>query len=728
MYVEVIVDILNSQVDKVFDYQTSTHIPVGTRVIVPFGNRKVEGYVLCEKENSSYQKGEHKSVISFDNEPVILPEMIDMIDFLTNQFNLRKMDAIRLFVPSGYRNNKVKQKVVKYLQIQNVDYDLSNFKKTAKNQIELYELLKKENQKELSFCNQKYTNSAVKKLLDLKLAKIVEQIESRQKNTTKIIPSEIVLTKQQQGVADCIKSQKSQATFLLFGVTGSGKTEVYMNVINSAIKEGKTAIMLVPEISLTPQVLKHFKARFGDNVAILHSGLSQTERFEEWHRIYAGKATVVVGARSAIFAPVKNLGVIVIDEEHDTSYFSESNPRYSTIEVAKYRSKFNECPLILGSATPDVDSFYRAKQGEYKLLELPERINKAPLPKFEIVDMLSELKNGNSSMFSNKLVAELDECMKNGKQAMLYLNRRGYQTSVVCRDCGYVAKCEHCDVPLVYHKVDNMLKCHYCDARYKPLVACPNCASTNLRYGAIGTQKVVEELKKIFPQAKIFRMDNDNTRTKDAHSKILSEFSNTKSSILVGTQMIAKGHDFPLVTLVGIVDADLGLHFADFRATERAFGLITQVAGRAGRAEFEGKVVLQTYMPKHFVYQCAVNYDYQKFFKHDLNIREVTKFPPFTHILRVLISGEDENKVVLKTREYMAEINKIKGDFAGDFVYLNAMKCPVKKIQNKIRYQILMRIGQKHYEKIRDLIYNLNRNLKQKEIISFVEINPQNLS
>ena len=728
MFVEVIVDILNSQVDKVFDYQTSTQSPVGTRVIVPFGNRKVEGYVLRVKENSNYSKGEIKSVISFDKEPIILSEMIEMIDYLVQNFNLRKMDAIRLFVPSGFRKNKVKQKVVKYVQIANNSFDVSKFKKTAKNQIELYELLQKETKKELTFCNQKFTSNAVKKLLDLGLVEIFEQTEDREKVECNKVENKVVLTKQQQVVAESIKNQNSQTTFLLFGVTGSGKTEVYMNVINSVINQGKTAIMLVPEISLTPQVLRHFRARFGDNVAILHSGLSQVQRFEEWYRIYTGKAKVVVGARSAIFAPVQNLGLIVIDEEHDTSYYSESNPRYSTIEVAKFRSEYNGCPLVLGSATPDVDSFYRAKSGEYKLLELPERINKAPLPRFEIVDMLSELRNGNSSIFSNKLVAELDQCLNDGKQAMLYLNRRGYQTSVVCQECGYVAKCEHCDVPLVYHKDDNMLKCHYCDARYKPLAACPNCASTNLRYGAIGTQKVVEELKKVFPQAKIFRMDNDNTRSKDAHGKILSEFSSTKSSILVGTQMIAKGHDFPLVTLVGIIDADMSVHFADFRANERAFGLITQVAGRAGRAEYEGKVVLQTYMPKNFVYQCAVNYDYQRFFKHELNIREVTKFPPYTYILRVLISGEDESKVVAKTKEYMAEINKIKEQFGNDFVYLNAMKCPVKKIQNKIRYQILMRIGQKHYENIRDLIYNLDRNLKQKDIISFVEINPQNLS
>lgn len=728
MFVEVIVDILNSEIDKVFDYYTSTQIEAGTRVVVPFGTRKVEGYVLRSKQATTFDKGKIKSVLSADDKPVILPEMLKMIDFLTENFNLRKMDAIRLFVPSGLRKNKVKQKVVKFLQIANSDYGTKNFKKTAKNQIELYDFLKKNQQIELSLANKTYSSQAVKKLIELGLAKVFEEQQSRKITDYGIQQKDVLLTKTQQDVVSAITSQKDAKTFLLFGVTGSGKTEVYMNVIKSAINQGKTAIMLVPEISLTPQVLKHFRAKFGDNVAILHSGLTQSQRYDEWFRIYHGQAKVVVGARSAVFAPAKNVGVIVIDEEHDTSYYSESNPRYSTIEVAKFRSKFNNCPLVLGSATPDIESYYLAQKGEYQLLQMPERVNKAPMPKIEIVDMLSEIRNGNDSFFSTKLVAEIDDCLKNGKQAMLYLNRRGYNNSVVCRQCGYVVKCEHCDVPLVFHKEDNMLKCHYCDARYRVLSACPNCGSTDLRYGAIGTEKIVEELKRKFPNTKVFRMDNDNTRTKDAHFKILSQFSQTRASILVGTQMIAKGHDFPLVTLVGIIDADMGLHFADFRANERTFSLITQVAGRAGRAEFEGKVILQTYIPNNYVYRCAVNYDYQNFFKHELNIREVTKFPPFTAILRILVSGEDEQKVAKKTKEYWQGVQKIYEEYPGDFVYLSAMKCPKKKIQNKIRYQILMRITQKDYTKIRNLIYNLDRNLKQKDIISFVEVNPQNLS
>ncbi len=726
MFVEVVVDILNSEVDKIFDYKISTPVQVGTRVLVPFGNRKVEGYILKIKDTTTQSKEKIKSVISCDSQPVLLPEMLELIEFMTTNYNLRKIDAIRLFIPTGLRNNKILEKFDKIVAVKNTDYDISNFKSNAKNQIELYKYLLASKSEKLTVLNKKFSNIAVKKLLDLNLIEIYEEkIVTTPKDYGKT-DKNIVLTKTQSDIVNQISNNINN--YLLFGVTGSGKTEVYIDVIKNVLKQGKTAIMLVPEISLTPQVLRHFKAKFGDDIALLHSGLTQRERFDEWYRIFNGQARVVVGARSAIFAPIKNLGAIFIDEEHDTSYFSESNPRYSTIEVAKFRAKYNNCSLILGSATPDVESFYKAQNGEYTLLEMPERVNKAPMPKFDVVDMLSEIRLGNSSIFSRKLVEEICECIKQKKQAMLYINRRGYQTNVMCRNCGYSVKCEHCDVPLVYHKEDNMLKCHYCDSRYKVLHLCPNCGSTELRYGAIGTQKVVEELNRLFPKTKVFRMDNDNTRGKDAHHQILTEFSNTPGSILVGTQMIAKGHDFPLVTLVGIIDADMGLHFADFRASERTFQLITQVSGRAGRGEYEGKVVLQTYMPKNYTYRCAVNYDYQNFFKHELNIRKVTKFPPYVTILRVLISGSDEQKVVEHTKKYYEEIKKVKEQFDSSFVYLNAMKCPVKRVQNKFRYQILMRISQKDYTKVRDLIYNIDRNLKQKDVLSFVEVNPQNLS
>ena len=725
MFAEVVVDILNSQVDKIFDYEISTPVPVGTRVLVPFGNRTVEGYVLNIKEQTTQPIDKIKSVKSFDTFSILIPEMLELLKFMTKSYNLKMMDAIRLFVPAGLRQNRIREKIEKIAYLaENFDESLIN--KRAKNQFLIVEYLKQNKSENLSVLNEKFTNSATKKLLKLGILQVKTQKVVSKSKDYGVIQKNVILTKTQQNIVDEIS--KNSGKYLLFGVTGSGKTEVYMNVIKNMLNAGKTAIMLVPEISLTPQVLKNFKAKFGYDIAILHSGLTARERFDEWFRIFEGNAKIVVGARSAIFAPLKNIGAIIIDEEHDSSYFSEANPRYSTIEVAKFRQEFNNCSLVLGSATPDVESFYKAQNGEYKLLEMPERVNKAPMPNFDVVDMLDELRNGNQSIFSRKLVELLCECINNKKQAMIYINRRGYQTNVMCRSCGYSVKCEHCDVPLVYHKEDNMLKCHYCDARYQVLSACPNCGSTELRYGAIGTQRVVEELKKLFPKTKVFRMDNDNTRSKDAHHQILDEFAKTEGSILVGTQMIAKGHDFPLVTLVGIVDADMSLHFADYRASERAFGLITQVAGRAGRGEFAGKVVLQTYMPKNYTYRCAVNYDYTNFFKHELNIRKVTKFPPFVKILRVLISGDDENAVIKATREYYNKILEIKKNYESDFVYINAMKCPIKRVQNKFRYQILMRISQNHFEEIRDLIYNLDRSLKQKDVLSFVEINSQNLS
>jgi primosomal protein N' (replication factor Y) len=443
---------------------------------------------------------------------------------------------------------------------------------------------------------------------------------------------------------------------LLHGVTGSGKTEVYMTVIERVIAEGKTAIMLVPEISLTPQVLGVFKKRFGNMVAILHSKLSAGERFDEWTRLMNGEAKIAVGPRSAIFAPLKNLGVIIIDEEHDESYISESNPRFNTFEIANFRVKKNNCALILGSATPSIETYYKSQIGEIKLLELPTRVNGRDMPKIEIVDMLGEIRNGNNGIFSNRLLNELYNCIQNKKQAMLFLNRRGYTSFMMCRDCGYVAKCSDCDVSLVYHKVENKLKCHYCGKRFQALTKCPECGSAHIREGAIGTEQVCEELKKTFPNVKVLRMDNDTTRNKDSHLRILSEFNKTKPAILVGTQMIAKGHDFEDVVLVGIIDADQGLYQSHFKSAERTFALLTQVSGRAGRSKEEGKVILQTYSPKKYVYNLAANYNYKGFYEKEINLRKTTKFPPFSTIIRLLFSGEEAEEVQKVTKACYDEI------------------------------------------------------------------------
>ena len=541
--------------------------------------------------------------------------------------------------------------------------------------------------------------------------------------TSNVKDKKVVLNSMQQRAVESIKNS---GVYLLHGVTGSGKTEVYMNLISKVLKEGKNAIMLVPEISLTPQVLASFKARFGESIAILHSGLSVGERFDEWKRIFLGEANVVIGARSAIFAPIENLGIIIIDEEHEQSYNSESNPRYETIEVAKFRSKYNVCPLVLGSATPSIDSYQKAVKGEYSLLELPVRANGRELPKIQIIDMMMEIRTGNSGIFSKQLIADLADVVNRKKQAMIFINRRGYSSFMMCRECGYVAKCKDCDVSLVYHKEDKKLKCHYCGKQYKVLDVCPNCKSERIKEGAVGTERVVAELNKLFPDVKVLRMDNDTTSKKNAHAKILEEFKKSKPGILVGTQMIAKGHDFEDVVLVGIVDADQSLYQSDYRSTERCFQLITQVSGRAGRSKDEGKVVLQTYSPRHYTYKFVANYDYKGFFKKEINLRQTANFPPFTKIIRILFSHSDENVVKDELKMCYNKLLKVREKYFDDIIYMDAMKAPLKRIQNKYRYQVIARCKLEKIEEIEDAIYTCTEGTLKSSV--FFEVNPQNMS
>ena len=735
MIAEVIVDVQASEVDKIFDYQVPSHLKleVGSRVIVPFGPRRIEGYVTKLKKESVLAKAKIKDIITLcDPYPVINKEMLQLLEFMKEEYNLKTIDALRLFLPSSMRGSKVKPVIESNITLsKTIDPKalLGEIKANAIKQKALIEYLVTKKEENKTILNKQFGSSVVTKFLTLGvLEEHTYEVKRRPNVVLNIaIKQNIVLTTAQQTALQKIITKKNQ-TFLLHGVTGSGKTEVYMNVISHYLKEGKTAIMLVPEISLTPQVLKTFRAKFGEDVAILHSGLSIGERYDEWRRIKEKEAKVVVGARSAIFAPLENVGVIIIDEEHDSSYYSESNPRYYTHEVAEFRKEYNEANLILGSATPKIESYYFATSGVYELLELKERINKKAMPTLKIVDMQAELMLGNTSMFSKELKHELEKVIEEKNKAMIFINRRGYSSFLRCTECGYVPHCEECDVSLVYHKYDHQLKCHFCNRRYEVLNKCPNCGGTKLRQGAVGTQQIVEELKKVFPLVKILRMDNDTTTTKNAHSHILNEFSKTKPSILVGTQMIAKGHDFPLVTAVGIIDADLSLHFSDYRATERTFSLITQVAGRAGREEKQGKIILQTYTPKHYVYNFAKSYDYMGFYKKELNLRSVTKFPPFTKIIRVLITGAEEEKTVGVTKELYEKLRELENKYKEDFVYLEAMKSPVKRIKNKFRYQILMRITLKHSKIIINEIFNLHNEFKNRSIISFVEIDPQNLS
>lgn len=730
MYAEVIVDISASYVDKIFDYSTNgLDICEGSRVLVPFGRMEIEGYVIRLKNQTSYDASKIKNIIKrIDDFAVITPEMIKLMHHMCELYHLKYIDALRLFLPSEMRAGKVKslsKKVVKFFG--DKQQIMKNLRANAKNQFALLDFLEIDKQYFKSELTEMFSSVTVNKFIAEGFL-VEDNIQIlRKPNFETVNDKKVKLSDLQQKAINQILTN-SEKTHLLFGVTGSGKTEVYMNVIENVVSKGKTAIMLVPEISLTPQVLSNFKARFGEEVAILHSGLSTGERFDEWKRIRFGEAKIVVGARSAIFAPLENLGVIIIDEEHEQSYNSESNPRYFTKDVATFRKQYNSCPLVLGSATPSLESFNKAQIGEYNLIEMPVRINGKDMPKIQIVDMLGEIRQGNNGMFSRTLLYELEQCFNKKQQAMLFLNRRGFSSFMRCSECGYVAKCSDCDVSLVYHKDSNKLICHYCGKRFLALTKCPNCKSERIRQGAIGTQKVVEEIKKYFPDVKVLRMDNDTTNAKDSYQKILKEFGETKPAVLVGTQMIAKGHDFKYVTVVGIVDGDQSLYQTDYKSTERTFELITQMAGRAGRSDAEGKVILQTYAPRHYAYKFIANYNYKGFYNKEINLREVAKFPPFTTIIRLLFSGDNEDLVREITKKCHNGIFDLAKEYNESFVYYDAMKSPVTKIKNKFRYQILIRLAKQNQKEIIDKIYSVCDQNEHPKVLFFVEINPSNLS
>lgn len=730
MFAEVIVDVVSNSLDKIFDYKCpeNCEIVLGQRVLLPFGKRTLQGYVLNLKESTNLDESLVREIIKpLDEKPLITTEMFSLITKLKDEYNLRIIDILHLIVPSQIRNGKIKQQIKKMCYL--TDYGLNNLssiKANSKNQISACLFLKENASCDVVLLNKKFGSPSINKLIEKGFIDFTTESKVR-KPLEEIAPNlenDLTLTNEQENAVKEILSKKNLFN-LLFGVTGSGKTEIYMQVIKNALKNNKTAIMLVPEISLTPKTVKQFRARFGNLVAVLHSGLSDGEKFDEWFRLYNGEAKIAVGARSAIFAPLTNLGAIIIDEEHDGSYQSENNPRYETVNVAKIRAIYNNCPLVLGSATPQIETFYYAQKGDYNLIPLKNRINKMPLPKMEIVDMCREFREGNKSIFSNYLLNEINKAIINNEQIMLFLNRRGYSSFQMCRECGYVAKCSDCDVSLVYHKEDNLLKCHYCGKKFKPLTKCPNCGNVNLKLGNTGTEKVVKDLQEIFPNTKIFRMDNDTTTTKSSHAKILSDFEKTKPAILVGTQMIAKGHDFPLVTLVGILDADLSLFYSDFKANEKTYQLVTQVAGRAGRAEKEGRVVLQTFFPKHYVYNFCANYDYLRFYNKEINLRETAVFPPFSKIIRVLITSENDEIAKNLTHDLFLKYKDLRIKNKNEFYFLEAMRSPHSKIKKKFRYQVLMRIKENNDNLVKE-IFNISFTTNNKVNV-FVEVNPQNL-
>ncbi len=732
MFADVIVDIANSEVDKIFEYSfEDCSITLGSRVVVPFGSKFIEGIVINTKTQSNYPPEKIKSIASLLEEtPALTNETLKLMQYVCDTCYVSRALALRLFLPSEMRKGKVKEQFAKYIEINqdvNVDQAIASFGKRAPRQRDLLYFLSENGKSQLSEINNEFGVSSVKGIIEKGFASISSEkiFRSPYKSLVKENKT-VVLTEKQQNAVNSIENTDKTVS-LIFGVTGSGKTEVYLSLINKVLNENKTAIMLVPEIALTPQMLKQLRARFGTMAAILHSGLSAGERFDEWWRLRNGEARIAIGARSAIFAPLENIGLIVIDEEHDGSYTSESSPRYSTIAVAEYRARLNGAKLVLGSATPSIESFKKANDGEYNLIELPDRINKRPLPVIEIADMRKEVRRGNNSPFSSVLKAELEEVLSKGNQAILFLNQRGYSKTVICTECGHVQKCDSCDVSLTYHKEDESLLCHYCGAKYKMIEACTECGSPFIRYGGTGTERVVSELKKLYSKARILRMDRDTTQSKEGHFKILNEFSEKKADILVGTQMIAKGHDFPSVTLVGILDADMSLHFSDYRSGERTFQLLTQVAGRSGRADQIGKVVLQTYSPDHPVLRQTVRYAYKDLYQHELSVRKATGFPPFTDVVRVLVSGENEENALAAIKAIYEELGEVYKTNRDKFYFFGCMKAPLKRLQNKFRFQVLMRITANQKD-ILDKIFIKVDKYRSRQILVSMEINSNNLS
>lgn len=756
----VIVDVPASVVNQTFDYyipeKFRTIIQPGMRVVIPFGPRKIIGFVIDLIEQSSHD--ELKSIIDvLDLSPVLTKELLEVGKWLAEETISLYITTYQAMLPQVLKA-KYEKEVVRitdellpeplakiFANHESVPYDtitkelasISLLKHEIENgnlkinyivksqankryeniivptslnnlKIALKELLPQaKRQKELIsyfISNHKpieqsvlynelnINRSHIKPLLDKEIIKIEKREVYRDPYRKDIEKTEhLTLTDEQANALSEIKRSIEECehkTFLLHGVTGSGKTEVYLQAIANVLERGQEAIVLVPEISLTPQMVHRFKGRFGDRVAVLHSGLSVGEKYDEWRKIQRKEVQVVVGARSAIFAPFENLGIIIIDEEHETTYKQEESPRYHAKDVAIKRGELNACPVVLGSATPTLETYARAKKNVYHLLTLHERTNKQPLPPVEIIDMRDELHAGNRSMFSRILLEKIEERLKKKEQIVLLLNRRGYSTFVLCRDCGYVDECPNCDISLTYHKRDHRLKCHYCQYEKAMPHVCPECQSEAIRFFGTGTERVQEALYKAIPNVRVIRMDVDTTQRKGMHEQLLRKFANKEADILLGTQMIAKGLDFENVTLVGVLAADSMLHLPDFRSSERTFQLITQVSGRAGRHELLGEVIVQTYTPDHYSIEYASQYDYTSFFLKEMALRRTFKYPPYYYL--TLIKFAHENNAHVHGIAYKIT-NILKQFLTDEAIILGPNPSPIIRLKNRYRYQILIK-------------------------------------
>ena len=723
MYIEVLTQIGAKAVDQYYTYHVPDNlkdkIKIGIRVKIPFGKMVLEGFVMNITNNITYDKSKIKDIIDVtDKNPVLNEEMIKLGKYMSENLLCSLVSAYQVMLPKALKaeiNSNIKIKYNKYLRriksVKEIDEYINNCK--YEGQINILCKLK---EKDILITKM---SSTINTIIKHGLAEIYLEEEKRYKYIGNSKYKKVVLTEKQNNIVKEVTSSFNKSeTYLLYGVTGSGKTEVYMNIIEEVIKQGKTAIMLVPEISLTPQIVGKFISRFGNIISVLHSKLSDTERYDEYRKITSNEAKIVIGTRSAIFVPFKNIGAIIIDEEHTSSYKQENHPRYNAKDIAIWRSKYHNCPVVLGSATPSLESFARAGNKVYKLLTLTNRVGKSYLPKVKIIDMKEEVKKGNF-ILSNELKEKIAEKLSKQEQIILLLNRRGYSSIISCKECGHVEKCPKCDISYTYHKTSNNLKCHYCSTSITLNNKCSKCGSTNIKDYGLGTEKLEEELHKLY-NAKIVRMDVDTTSKKGEHQKIIDDFGNHKYDILIGTQMIAKGLDFPLVTLVGVVSADATLSTPDFRASENTFGLLSQVSGRAGRGENSGEVIIQTFNPEHYSITLSQNHNYIDFYKEEMKMRKMLKYSPYYYMVLISIS----------TRDYdlgFKESNKIgtylRNNLNNETIILGPSMANIFKINNIYHYQIIIKYRKD--DKLIEILKFIDNMYKQNTKIEVeVDFNP----
>lgn len=712
MYINVLVETKVKSNDMTFTY----HVPsiyenislIGKRVLVPFGTRKIEGFVL--NETSKPNNYDIKDIIDVIDEDVVLNnELLELGKFMNKKYLCNLISCYQAMLPKALKakvKNNENVKTIKYIKL---NENINDIVIKGKKQLEIIDYLKDNDEVLKSTIESK---AALKSLIDKNIV-IEYEKEVYRKVKTDENTSNIKLTEEQINAVNKIKeSFNTSKTILLHGVTGSGKTEVYISLVKEIIKQNKTAIILVPEISLTPQITARFKGVFGENIAILHSSLSDGEKYDEFRRIKREEVSVVIGARSAIFAPLNNIGIIIIDEEHSDSYKQDCNPRYNTYDIAQKRSETHKCPVLLASATPTIESYARSMKGYYEFVSLSNRVNKRPLPKVSIIDMKREIRKGNK-LISEDLYNKIQDRLAKEEQVMLLLNRRGYSNYVSCMSCGYISKCPNCDITLTYHKTSNMLRCHYCGYGTKNISICPSCKEDSIRQIGTGTQKIEEEVQNMFQNAKVCRMDADTTSKKGSHHKIINEFNEGKYNILIGTQMISKGLNFPNVTLVGVINADSSLNIPNFRSSENTYSLLDQVIGRAGRDKKEGEAVIQTFNPDHYSIVNASNHDYKSFYNYEMNIRKKLNYPPYCFITLIKISSKDFSLG-------MSEANKIKDYLVKRLKSTNILgpsMANVLKVNNIYNFQIILK-----YKKDESLYSTLEELLKIYETNNKVKI------